>query len=425
MLKKQYLKIQPWTIWFVATLFFFCEYFARVDPSVMVPHLMHAFSANALQIGNLSLFFYIPYIIMQIPVGMILDRHNPRYWLFAAAFISFLGALLFATAQALWMAKFGRFLIGFGASFAFVGTLKLATLWFEHKKLGLLAGLTQGSGMLGAAFAEGFFVKLVMHIGWRSTMLLIACTLLIFALLILLVVRAKPTATKICQEASQPNKALLSRHNLINVLSNTNTWVNALYAGFLFAPTAALAELWGVTFFHHVYSISKISAGLLMSCIFLGWAIGSPLVGFISDAIHKRKPIMIGSAFASTLILLIILYMPHLSLYSLYILCFLYGMCNTGVAISYAVASEIHTKQRVGLSIALTNMSSITIGALLQPVIGWLLDLQWSGTYQDGIRHYSIANYHQTLTICPICLIVALLLSCWIKETATPQQQKN
>ena len=54
----------------------------------------------------------------------------------------------------LFIAQVCRMLMGFGASFAFVGALKIASLWFPSK-FGFLSGATQAIGVLGAAFGVG------------------------------------------------------------------------------------------------------------------------------------------------------------------------------------------------------------------------------------------------------------------------------
>ena len=396
-----------WVMWSVAALFFFAEYFARVDPSVLVPYLMKDFQVGALALGSLSAYFYYPYIIMQIPVGLLLDRHGPRRWLFFAALVSGLGSILFGMAPTLIVAKAGRFLIGLGASFAFVGALKLATMWFKPRRLGLLAGLTQGAGMLGAAFGSGFFIILVSTYGWRKAMGLVGLCLIFFACLIFVFVRDKKTKEgRVVQNDEAKMGAVQA---LLRVVRSRSSWMNALYAGLLYAPTAGLAEFWGVTFFHHLYRISAQTAGLLMGCVFVGWAIGGPCVGVLSDRLGRRLPMMVISAMLSLLIFIVIVYGANLSLSTLFVLMFCYGLCNSGVALAYAVSAELHPGAYAGTSIAFTNMLSILIGALLQPFSGYLLDTHWTGQMSDGMRVYSTTAYHDVLTIFPMCICLAII----------------
>ncbi len=407
----------PWFMWFLAAGFFFAEYFARVDPGVMVDYLMSSFKVGAAAVGGLSAYFYYPYVLMQIPVGILLDRHGPKRWLYIAAFVSSVGALTFGLAQSLWVIKFGRCLIGFGASFAFVGALKIANMWFDRSRLGLLSGLTQAAGMLGAAVGTFIFVPIVANLGWRATLYLIAAILLLFSILFFLFIKDKPDS--MVNAAAETTSHESVSVSLKRVLKNSSSCLNALYAGFLYAPTAALGELWGVSFFHHLHGVSDELAGLMVAAIFIGWTVGGPWVGYFTDLVGCRRKLMFLSPLLSMLMLLIIIYIPSLTPALMLVLLFFYGVSNTGVALAYAVAGELHPPKFAGISIAFTNMMSIMVGALFQPLMGWILDKQWTGAISHGLRIYSRQEYVHTLTILPISLLLAFILVFFIKDPAS------
>ena len=406
----------PWFMWLLAAGFFFAEYFARVDPGIMVDYLMSSFKVGAAAVGGLSAYFYYPYVLMQIPVGILLDRHGPKRWLYIAAFVSSVGALTFGLAQSLCVIKLGRFLIGFGASFAFVGALKIANMWFDRSRLGLLSGLTQAAGMLGAAVGTFVFVPIVASLGWRATLYLIAAILLLFSILFFLFIKDKPDSM-INDSVGVTSHESVSV-SLRRVLKNPNSCFNALYAGFLYAPTAALGELWGVSFFHHLRCVTDEFAGLMVAAIFLGWTVGAPWVGYFTDLVGRRRQLMFLSPLLSMLILLIIIYIPSLTPSLMLVLLFFYGVSNTGVALAYALAGDLHPSKFAGISVAFTNMMSIMMGALFQPLMGWILDQQWTGTMSHGLRIYSRQDYVHTLTILPISLILAFIMVFFIKDPA-------
>src|SRR5687768_6752451 len=164
------MNFSPWLIWGLGAAFFFAEYVARVAPSVMVPELMKSFNVDAMAIGSLSAFFSYAYVSMQIPVGILVDRYGPHRLLTVMCIVCGLGCFLFAAASNIISANLGRFLMGFGASFAFVGSLKLAVLWFPANRFGLLAGLTQAVGMVGAAIGQAPISLVVAHLGWQTTL---------------------------------------------------------------------------------------------------------------------------------------------------------------------------------------------------------------------------------------------------------------
>ncbi|MDQ2994160.1 MAG: MFS transporter [Pseudomonadota bacterium] len=409
----------PWLIWGLGAAFFFSEYLGRVAPSVVVPELSLEFHVSALSLGALSSMFLWPYIFMQMPVGMLVDRYGPHKLLTVTAALCGLGCFAFAMAEGIFLAQVGRFLMGFGAAFAFVGALKLATMWFCPTRFGLLAGLTQALGMLGAALGQGPLAAMVESLGWRKTMWLIGGILLIIATLIGFVVRDKHAIhTSDIQDPSEELASHISfRDAFSRVLKNPQSWLNGLYVGLIYAPTGAFAEFWGTTYVQHNNGLSKVVAAQAISCIFLGWTIGGPLAGMLSDRIKRRKPVMYISALLSLITMSAALYIPNLSVSILFLLMFLYGLSNTGVGVSYALAGEINDRKVAGTSLAFANMASIIIAAAFQPLIGWFLDLQWDGQLVNGIPSYSIEAYRYAMIALPMCLGLGVLSTFFVKET--------
>ncbi|MCW5752751.1 MAG: MFS transporter, partial [Alphaproteobacteria bacterium] len=92
---------RPWAAWALGSLFFCYGFFHRVSPSVMVEDLMRDFAVGGAILGNLSAFYFYAYASLQIPVGLLLDRHGPRRLLTGAALLCAAGSLVFALAPGL------------------------------------------------------------------------------------------------------------------------------------------------------------------------------------------------------------------------------------------------------------------------------------------------------------------------------------
>lgn len=411
----------PWLVWGLGAAFFFFEYIARVSPGVMVKDLMRDFNVGAYALGGLSVYFYYAYLGLQMPVGILVDRFGVHRLLTAMALLTGFGCILFGSATTVPVATAARFLMGFGAAFAFVSTLKLVSIWFPASRVGLLSGLTQAIGMLGAAVGEAPTSLLVGALGWRYSMGVMAIVFVVLALLIGLIVRDKKQSTHYAahhiETPHDPHQAFNSLKRLIFVLSNKQTWFNALYAGLLFAPTAAFAELWGVAFFERTYNFSTHIAASAVGLIFIGWGIGGPMIGWLSDWIGRRKPVLIGSAVTGCLLMGAVLYIPNIPTPLLFLLLFLYGVSNTGVAIAYALAAELNPRSMAGTSLGFTNMASVIVGAMFQPLIGKFLDLQTDTRIVDGIPFYTEHSFRLAMTVLPICLALSIVLAFFVRET--------
>lgn len=416
----QAMKFTPWLVWGLAAAFFLVDYFARVAPSVMAPDLMRAFNVTAFMIGGLSSFFYWPYIAMQIPVGLLVDRFGPKRLLILATLFCFMACVWFAASTSVLAAGSARALLGFASAFAFVGALKLGSLWFSARQFGLIAGTTQALGMVGASFGQAPMAYFVENFGWRETTYGVGCLFLILLLLIALLVRDHPNAELNAQlhpiDVPRPPKIGLWM-SFKQVIHNSQTWYNGLYVGFLYAPTAALGELWGASFFSQSYAIPKTEAAIGTMLIFVGWGVGGPIAGWLSDRLGVRRPIMLSSAALSFILLSFIIYFPSPSFLITSIALFIYGVVNTGVGVAYAVAGESNPRILAGTSLAFANMSSIIIGALFQPIIGKLLDWQWGGLMHNGVPVYDATEFRTALLVLPLCLILSFLFGLKVKET--------
>lgn len=402
-----------WLVWGLAAAFYFSDYMARVAPGVMHRYLQIDFGINEAGFGILTASFYIPYILMQIPVGLTVDRMSIRGLLTVMSLVTAFGCCVFGLAGGLFMASIGRMLIGFSAAFAFVCSLRLATSWFPPTMLGLLAGLTQSLGMLGAAAGEAPVSFLVSNAGWRHSMLIIAFLFIALAGLLYNFIQDTPKGQHQARNRAQNMSILLS---LKIILSCPQTWINAFYAGFLFGPTAVIGEAIGPAYLQFGRGLGAHAAAFATGLIFIGWGISGPLSGWLSDRLGRRKPLMIISAFCGVILTTIFLYSPNITTNWAYFIFFVFGLTNTGVAISYAVSTELHKRNVVGTSIAFTNMISIFVGASLQPLVGRLVDMV-SGNRGFNVETLLLSDFQAGLKLLPFCSLIALVLAFLVKET--------
>lgn len=401
-----------WWTWCLAVLFLFYEFFVRVYPTVMVKELMGAFQATAGQLGMLSAFFFYAYAPMQIPVGLLMDRFGARKLLTFAALFCGVGSFFFGMAKGLPPAEFGRFLMGIGASFAFVGMIYVCSHWFPPKKLALLVGIGNSIGMLGAVGAEGPLSFAVESFGWRSTVNAFGFIGMALAIILFVFIRKEPEQKKV--ETKKASIDLL--RNLKVVASNPRTWLNAVIALLFYMTTAAFASLWGIPFLIESYQISKDVAGFAVSMIFVGWIVGGPIIGFISDRFKRRKPFLYASTLLCLACILPVIYIGNLPLSLIFFLLFLVGFFQAAQLLNFSLSIELNPIEAKGTSIAITNFTVALGTSLMQPLLGVLLDLRWTGEVREGIPIYSLPDYHFAMISFPITLILAFILLFFLKE---------
>ena len=400
----------PWVFWALGASFYCYGFFHRVAPSVFVDELMRDFAASAAILGNLSAFYFYAYASLQIPVGVMVDRWGPRRVLSVAVLLCGTGSALFATADDLVMACIGRALIGGGAGFAFVGTLKLASVWFPPHRFALLSGLTIMLGMAGAVGGQGPLAALVAAAGWRQTLIGATVFALMLAAAIWLIVRDHPAARTARPEP--PSGGLLK--GLTGVLGNPQSWFVSIFGGCMSGPMLAFGALWGVPYMAQAHGLERPAAAASVSLMMVGWGIGAPLSGWFSDRIGRRRvPMLLGAGGALASIGAVI-YLPGLPLPAAQGLLLVNGIFSGTMILSFATAREHNAPEAGGAALGFANMASMAAGALFQPAIGWILDLRWDGRMEDGARIYSTDAYQiafLTLLACGAGAVVATLLS--------------
>lgn len=411
------LVLLPWLICTLGALFYCYEYLLRIAPSVMTSDLMQAYHINATVFGNLAAFYYYAYTPMQLPVGMLMDRYGPRRLLTFACLACALGSYLFGHAFHLQLAQVGRFMVGFGSAFAFVGVLKLATIWLSPRRFALVSGLATSLGMIGGMVGVIYLTSLVNSLGWRATVLWSALVGVALALAIFFVIRDQSGGVNphVTDTAYTDFKSVLV--GAIKIFKKPQMWLCGIVGAVLYLSLSAFAELWGIPYLKAAQGLTNQQAAVSVSMVFLGWTLGGPFVGWVSDAISRRLlPVIIGSM-GGAITISLLLFFPGLSISSVNGLLFLFGVFSSAEIIVFAIARESCPAALSASALAIVNMLIMFGGVLFQPLTGYFLDLSWTGELTNGVRHYTGWSYQVALASLPISFILAAILTFFMRET--------
>lgn len=379
----------------------------------MTHELMQSFNINALNLGNLAATFLYSYVIMQLFVGILLDRYNVRLFIALAILLCAIACIIFAHSKHLWIAQISRASMGIGVAFATVGYMKIISIWFRPNQFAFLAGLLGSSAMLGALFGQAPLAWLIQTIGWQKSLQGIGIVGLILGASFYLIVRTK----NIHNPKQSPIRATFSWKEVSKVIRNKQNWLLTVYCGLLLQPLVVFCGLWGPTYVREVNHLSITSAASIVSFGFLGCAVGSPLIGLLSDRLRKRRIMLAVGNIAALFLLIFIIYF-NLAPLLLGSLIFLFGIATGVCMLVFAIGRENNNLLLAATVAALINTGDAVIGSLSEPLVGKILDWQWKGAWVNGIYYFSSAEYRIALSILPIYLIVALLLLYFIKEKA-------
>ena len=396
----------------IGGLFYCYEFVLRIIPGALQSELSASFGhISAAAFGQLSAYYYFAYSPMQIPVGMLMDRYGPRRLLSFACLCCTIGSLMFTYSSSLLIAGCGRFLVGFGSSFAFVGVLSLALHWLPRRYFSLVAGLVTTLGMLGLVYGEVKITEIAETLGLQHVLFMMVILGLILTALIFLIVRDGPGGHKF---KTQPLPHFFK--NVVKVLTSPGVWLIGFVGACLYTSLSVFGELWGKSYLEHAHHLTKVEAAKAISCMFLGWAVGAPVSGFLSDLTRRRVLPMVLGAVAAFVCICIILYCPNLSFTTLNILLFLYGLFSGTELIVFIMAKENSGVELSGTVFAVTNMIVTLGGVIFQPLVGKLLDTFGDSGLINGEHIYTVVDYQVALSILPISLLLVTIAAFFLKD---------
>lgn len=387
-------------------IFVVYRYILQVAPSVMAPFLMQEFNMHGLTAGNLSAAFLYTLVIMQVFSGYLLDRYHPLWITVFSITLCSIGALGFAYATHIYVAILMRAFMGIGSAFAVASYYKMAVLGDSERYLSLISGLLGSAVTVGIVLGQLSLSQLMRYTTWRNIMLLYSILGFLLALLFLFSFQKRFKASS---SIATKHSKTLSFLEVAAMLRHPQNWFIAFYSGFAFEPLGVFAGFWGISFLKTAYHVSAGVASLLTACVFIGFGIGSPFFGLLSDRFKTKRIFMSFSGIATFLILICIIYFPYISLKTLATLLSLFGFFTGALMLGFTFSQHLQNPKASATLVTLLNTVGVGISAITEPVIGSLLDRSWQGEWIQGVPLFSIQNYQYAFSLLPFYLIGALV----------------
>jgi sugar phosphate permease len=390
-------------IWSLAAFFFLYEFFLRTVMGSLVHELLFSLKITVTQLSLIDISYCIAYGVMQIPIGILIDRFGVKRSLVFAILLCACGVCLFGFANGFYLAFCSRILMGVGSSFAFICLLVLTLNWLPKKVHGTFFGLSQLIGALGPILAGAPVVILLhsMHNDWRSELLLIGAVGFVLALVVASFVKDQPLSIEsVCRHRllSKPIKDFMS------LVRNKSLWSFVFYSSAIYVSLALLGTLWGPTYLQ-TKGMSAVRAAFITSMLWCGLSLGSLVIGVIYDLYGGRKMIMLCAAIIGMFSSLLIIYLPNLPHNNIIMLaCFLsLGFAGSGQSLAFlAVAKVVDNNQRAS-AIGFNNAWISFAIALVIFVVGKVIQRNFG----VDVTHFSQADFQVGLLIMPLAYILA------------------
>ncbi|GBQ28152.1 MFS transporter [Gluconacetobacter azotocaptans] len=357
--------------WFLCAAFYFYQYAVRSAPGVMQEELTQAWGGN--HIGSMIAAYYVAYALMALVAGILLDRYGAHATIPSGIAVVAVGCLVFA--QGGEAAGMGGFVLqAMGAIFAFIGSSYVAARYLPPRMLALFVGLTQCLGMAGAAFGSKPVHLLIdpagsVHMAWQQVWLGFAALGAVLAVATWLVMPREGGD-------SHTHHGPLSAGSLMvpfrTIFANRQSWIAGAIGGLLFVPTTIGALVWGTLMLHVGEGTSMAFAASDVSMVPIGWVIGCPLLGYISDRIGRRRPVLIGGAAVLLAACLVAVYVP-VGIMPRYSVALVMGIASGAAMIPFSSMKEINPPQLKGTAAGVMNFMVFLTTGIMSPVVSALM----------------------------------------------------
>lgn len=402
---------QATMIFIVVMAAYTLSFFQRFAPASIAQDLALAFDTTAASLGVLAATYFYVYTLMQVPTGVLVDTLGPRRILLIGGVISFIGSLWFGLAPDLSQALIGRTLVGLGVSVTFIAMLKIIALSFEEHRFASLTGLGVFVGNIGSVLAGVPLAFAATEIGWRSVFVAVAVASLVFGTLAWWMMRQSSAMA-----GTRVDRTVVLG-GLWSVLRHRQTWAPALTNLGMCGSYFTFAGLWAMPYLTQVHGYGRNIAATHLSLMYAGFAVGCLALGILSDRMRQRKTILIASAVVYCVVWGVWWWGAILAVTTTMGLFFLMGFSASAFSLTWACAKEVNPPQLAGMSTSIANVGGFFGAAVMQPLVGWLMDQVWQGTMANGVRVYSLSDFRFGLSVVIALAFFGLAAAFFVRET--------
>lgn len=408
----------PYLMWSLPLLFFTFQFILRLWPGLLMGQIMEQFAINASSFGLLAAAYYYGYSAMQIPAAILLERYGARVVVAILSILCGLATLLFTYTDSFIIAILCRFMVGIGSAVGFLGVSKVISQWFPQAEYTRMVGLSFSVGLLGAVYGGRPVNYLIATYPWQ----LVASVLAFVSIVIGIVVYSGLSKQQMSNNnfTSSVKTNDLEQYKLTNfskIFFSKKIWVLALANLLMVGCLEGFADVWGVQYLCHAFSIEKGEAAGLVSFVFVGMLFGGPLLAYFSK---KYGNYMVISASGLGLVSLFSLLLST-SVYNWYLIAILFfalGILCCYQVIVFAAASDYVSNQQLGVTIAFLNCINMLGGSFFHTVIGVIMDIFWQGVVNlEGVREYSLITYKYALSSIPVCAFIGSMLALYLTKS--------
>ena len=351
------------------------------------------FDTSAAALSSLGVVQLLVYAVLQVPVGVLVDRFGPKTVITVGAALMALGQVTVGEATTLPTAVLGRMLVGAGDATTFISALRLVNAWFPPRRVPVLSQWLGNLGQFGQVLSAVPFAALLGLDGWTTAFLGVAGVSGVALAAALVLLSDAPSGRR-------PGSTDL-RAALVGLRASVRRRGTRLgfWAHFVTQSSGVMfALLWGYPFLVSAVGLPRpVASALLTVQVLAGFLIG-PALGSLTARYPLRRSNLV---FAIVTLLavawgLVLLFPGTPPVALLVLLGIALGIGGAGSQIGFDYARTFNPASGLGGASGFVNVGGFSASFTLMFLIGFLLDLQHSIT---GAPLYSLGAFKVALAV--------------------------
>ena len=345
--------------------------FLRTTLAVIAPEMVRDLDISAEALGLLTGAFFIASALMQIPVGVLLDRFGPRRLVPTLLGITVAGAFLFASAHSVVLLIAGQFLIGVGCSGVFMGGLVTISRWYPRDRFATIASIALAISNIGPVLSGTPFAAVTQAIGWRGAYEAIAVITAALALLVFIAIRDAPPGHPFHSRATESFVTAL--RSVGHVLSDRRIF-GVLAIGFVvYSSTIAIRGLWAGPFLADVYHLGALDRGNVLVAMSLALIAYISIIGPLDRVVDSRKRVVAGTALVFVAIMAVMAFSPGMGFWTTVVLLCLSLVGGAANVHILAHGRAFFSDQYVGRALTTVNGTIFVGVGVIQVATGFII----------------------------------------------------
>lgn len=395
-------------IFLVCAVLFGLGQFNRYSGAVIMLPLSSDLGITVERLGIAAAALFFAAALVQVPIGMALDRFGPRIVISSMTILAVGGSFLLATATDFNDVLLARILIGLGFSATMMSAYVLFAKWFPPTKFATVASWLLAASSFGGMMASAPLAYIIDHYGWRMPFAAVGGLTVLVLLIGIYVIRDVPPGY--LHDKSKPVTMAQSIRGYMSVLLHPKFFY-LLAMGFVaYGPAVALLGMWGGPYLEDIYGLDGVERGQILLFMTISVPIGGLFFGPLDRYFKSRKKIVICAVLLQLTAFVILGLTDKLPLWAVIGLFVYIVFVQQYYVVLAAQCRSSFPDHLVGRANSTLNLICIAGVGFMQSLFGWILAVS------DG------NGYQRSFLVIAGMLVVALIL--YTRSSANPLKQE-